>query len=356
MLKNGADKDTSSKYQWLPSEFNLDLDGNVSINSYINNLHPIKYKTLYTSISQIFAQFVPLFENVLTDLQHPRPNRIKGEIDYASGSPYPPRNWDYGSDDEPDEIFDRRFQAHLPLPSKVPEWKDLDYPLEYMLKGRSLQVIVKLANIVLTPEKPNYKGGSWHVEGMKNERIVATGIYYYDTDNISESRLSFRTAIDNPHYMQDDRKGVKFIYGLPDEFQMNQVVGSVITRNDRCLAFPNTYQHQVQPFELVDKTRPGYRKILVFFLVDPAIEILSTARVPPQQTEWYRYLLYTIRRGTHLEMLPAEILAHILKYVDGSMSREEMAHHMRELMKERSTFVKRNSEVVFERMYTLCEH
>jgi hypothetical protein len=124
----------------------------------------------------------------------------------------------------------------------------------------------------------------------------------------------------------------------------------------RCLAFPNTYQHQVQPFELVDKTRPGYRKILVFFLVDPAIEILSTARVPPQQTEWYRYLLYTIRRGTHLEMLPAEILAHILKYVDGSMSREEMAHHMRELMKERSTFVKRNSEVVFERMYTLCEH
>jgi hypothetical protein len=124
----------------------------------------------------------------------------------------------------------------------------------------------------------------------------------------------------------------------------------------RCLAFPNTYQHQVQPFELVDKTRPGYRKILVFFLVDPAIEILSTARVPPQHTEWYRYLLYTIRRGTYLEMLPDEILAHVLKYVDGPMSREEMAHHMRELMQERSTFVKRNSEVVFERTYTLCEH
>ncbi len=40
-------------------------------------------------------------------------------------------------------------------------------------------VIVKLANIVLTPEKPRYEGGSWHVEGMMNERIVSSGIYYY---------------------------------------------------------------------------------------------------------------------------------------------------------------------------------
>ena len=33
------------------------------------------------------------------------------------------------------------------------------------LKGKTLQVIVKLANIVLTPEKPEYSGGTWHVEG-----------------------------------------------------------------------------------------------------------------------------------------------------------------------------------------------
>jgi len=29
----------------------------------------------------------------------------------------------------------------------------------------SKPVIVKLANIHLTPDKPTYKGGSWHVEG-----------------------------------------------------------------------------------------------------------------------------------------------------------------------------------------------
>lgn len=124
----------------------------------------------------------------------------------------------------------------------------------------------------------------------------------------------------------------------------------------RCLVFPNIYQHQVQPFELVDKSKPGYRKILVFFLVDPAVEILSTALVPPQQTEWYRHLIYSARRGTYLELVPDEILAHILKYVDGPMSQAEMTHHMRQLMEERSKFVKHNSVCNFERFYTLCEH
>ena len=33
------------------------------------------------------------------------------------------------------------------------------------LCGTTMQVIVKLANIVLTPEKPEYGGGTWHVEG-----------------------------------------------------------------------------------------------------------------------------------------------------------------------------------------------
>ena len=66
-----------------------------------------------------------------------------------------------------------------------------------------------------TPEKPEYKGGSWHVEGMLNERIVASGIYYYDQEcvtiqtswgpalthifrNITSSELAFRIAIQTP--------------------------------------------------------------------------------------------------------------------------------------------------------------
>jgi hypothetical protein len=30
---------------------------------------------------------------------------------------------------------------------------------------RGLQIVVKLTNIYLTPERPRYDGGTWHVEG-----------------------------------------------------------------------------------------------------------------------------------------------------------------------------------------------
>ena len=45
--------------------------------------------------------------------------------------------------------------------------RSLDLRKEY---GK-LQIIVKLANIHLTPEKPKYEGGSWHVEGQLNENM-----------------------------------------------------------------------------------------------------------------------------------------------------------------------------------------
>lgn len=65
-----------------------------------------------------------------------------------------------------------------------------------------------------------------------------------------------------------------------------QQLGSVTEVEDRCVVFPNIYQHKVEPFELVDKTNPGVRKILAFFLVNPTKTIASTAMVPPQQQDW----------------------------------------------------------------------
>ena len=62
-------------------------------------------------------------------------------------------------------------------------------------KDRGLQVIFKLANIHLDPSKPEYEGGTWHVEGALNEHICATALYYYDQENITDSHLSFRQSI-----------------------------------------------------------------------------------------------------------------------------------------------------------------
>lgn len=63
-------------------------------------------------------------------------------------------------------------------------------------REEGLQVIVKLASIELMPEKPSYEGGSWHVEGLLNEHIAATALYYYDVENVTEARISFRTEAD----------------------------------------------------------------------------------------------------------------------------------------------------------------
>lgn len=67
----------------------------------------------------------------------------------------------------------RRTHLVLPEPGifQLPEKtitsvsdKAVDLKRDYGHRG--LQVIVKLATISLTPEKPSYEGGSWHVEGQ----------------------------------------------------------------------------------------------------------------------------------------------------------------------------------------------
>lgn len=51
---------------------------------------------------------------------------------------------------------------------------------------------------------------------MANERIIASGIYYYDCENVEENRLAFRTAVNSNeiYYDQDDQHGTRQAYGL----------------------------------------------------------------------------------------------------------------------------------------------
>lgn len=55
-------------------------------------------------------------------------------------------------------------EAILPEPR---EFAEIDYSpkrrLRRMFKKHGLQVIVKMASIELTPEKPHFPAGSWHV-------------------------------------------------------------------------------------------------------------------------------------------------------------------------------------------------
>lgn len=329
----------SERFQWLPTDVDVSDDGDVTFRSYVNNVHPEAHHELASVLPDLFARFLPLWENVLTDLRHPRPLRIEADPYgwYDSEPEYPDRS-SY-SDDEAyaeavqawEEAEDDWWENRRPVIPDAPVFTPPEVPDDAArvdLRGRRLQVIVKLATIHLTPDKPEYPGGSWHVEGMLNERIVSTGIYYWDSENITESRLSFRAAVDDPDYEQNDDNGVREVYGLENEEALNQILGSASTPQGRCLAFPNILQHRVGSFRLVDPTRPGHRKILAFFLVDPSEEIVSTSDVPPQQP-WSEA---------------------------STMTLEQAKAYREQLMQERKFFVDEHNEQLYEREFSLCEH
>ncbi|MFI8961878.1 DUF4246 domain-containing protein [Streptomyces sp. NPDC053493] len=329
----------SEKFQWLPTDVDVSDDGDVAFRSYVNNVHPEDHRELAAVLPELFGRMRPLLENVLTDLRHPRPLRIEADPYgwYESEPAYPDRS-DYGDDEAyaqarrawevaQDDWWENRRPVVPDAPDfTAPELPDASARVD--LRGRRLQVVVKLATVHLTPEKPEYAGGTWHVEGMLNERIVSTGIYYWDSENITESRLSFRAALDDPDYEQNDDDGVREVYGLENEDALNQVLGSASTPAGRCLAFPNILQHRVGSFRLVDPTRPGHRKILAFFLVDPSETIVSTSDVPPQQP-WSDTCTMTL---------------------------EQAKEYREQLMKERKFFVDEHNDQLYEREFSLCEH
>jgi len=129
-----------------------------------------------------------------------------------------------------------------------------------------------------------------------------------------------------------------------------QDIGDVITKTHRCVAFPNLYQHQVQPFRLEDPTKPGHRKILVFFLVDPTQKILSATDVVPQQREWVTEAMYHAGQNSAFAKLPIELLTMISSKNEGAMTRLEAEKYREELMSERVTAVEESDRTYFGRV------
>ena len=232
----------------------------------------------------------------------------------------------------------RRQQLGYPIfnPSYTP------YPTIFKLPSH-IQVIVKIASITTTPEKPLYKGGSWHLEGTDSESILATGIYYFDTN--LDSQLSFRTLNDPPDYEQNDREGVEEVYGIVDEQVLVTYLGKVECRQGRMVVFKNFCQHRVEAFEGI-----GTRKILAFFLVNPTKKVLSTKQVPFQNLD----LLVEFLRVVMRDRLPIEVLEIIGRYA-GAFGIGEARKFRAELMEARSAAnqdINDDDELVF----SLCEH
>lgn len=159
-------------------------------------------------------------------------------------------------------------------------------------------------------------------------------------------------------YPPDYHDWVPAIFGCESDGPGVQVVGSVETCEGRLLTFPNILQHQVQPFSLVDPTKPGHRKILALFLVDPNLPILSTANVPCQQRDWWSE--YISQLGTGLDRLPVELQDAVFQEVSGIDAFPLGLDHAKDmrlkLMDERKAFVKKQDEAFEGLAFSLCEH
>ena len=142
----------SDQFSWLPTDFAISPDGSSArALAYINNLSRAEYPALYPVIERLVARFVPLWERVLGETrmgeQYNLPSRIGADAQHQ-GYEWVPRDrfaksglalggWGDGGK------FD------LALPSITFPFKPYKIPPPVNLRGRNIQVIVKLANIHL---------------------------------------------------------------------------------------------------------------------------------------------------------------------------------------------------------------
>ncbi|KAH7068434.1 hypothetical protein BKA63DRAFT_536755 [Paraphoma chrysanthemicola] len=388
----------SETYQWLPANVAFQDDGSVRFTSYINNLHPIRYSTVYSTIEQLIQTSLPLWDQCLFS------------VAYGAGQGY---EEGYEEDEPGDESQDINYYKWKVLRKpKLPEpsYTTIDYTpkdgerLVHRFRELGLQIIVKMASIELTPAKPEFPAGGWHVEGQMNEHICATALYYLDSENITDSSLSFRMQTPRDLHsggvyyeiQQGNYRWMEAVFGTNFGNRNSpclQNYGSVNTPEGRLLAFSNAFQHRVSGFRLSDPTKPGHRRFIALWLVDPAKRIISTANVPPQRMSWYADAILgtdpELRKAVSAKLpaelveliqerglqmpsndnsvgdsrmkLPEELMDLVRGFLETDeealpMSVQEAREHRVKLMTERSAFIKKAGNEWQRASYSFCEH
>lgn len=155
------------------------VDSNIyRITSYINNLHPRGNEPLYEAVEKIIAKAIPLWNRTLGPLSDDPGSPVvripfEGPVYNPDPNNVPDDEKPQQRDDEDEDDYWERLVSEwrptllvYPEPRKFVKPKESAFDLREKFAEKGLQVIVKLANIHLTPEKPEYAGGTWHVEGQ----------------------------------------------------------------------------------------------------------------------------------------------------------------------------------------------
>ncbi|KAJ3243406.1 hypothetical protein HDU77_010428 [Chytriomyces hyalinus] len=373
---------------WLPSKFAVDQNGSVTIQSRINNLDQTKENSnVYRAIAGAFETLLPMFERALQARYQPQQQRFSHFRAKRVLSNNHPLKWEtarcieclkenftgpaYADKDAPSFLLceacykewlkadTHAFETHK-FHALQYSAKDIAYnliqpinhatPIPRLLWNRNLHVITRMLDVHLTPQNPTYKGFPWHIEGKSNQHIVATGIVYLETTNITPSRLTFqqlntrRPNSYSPHLMHKIHGSETNVVDLLHGFKHNtsnsaEVIGQTRALENRAVVFPNMYPHRIESFSLVDRRKDGHRKALVFFLVYPLLlarkgnvvvpRVISSEFIPRQEKWWVVETIMELFQG----VLPRELCALIAEYVPHH-SKEEANNDAKRMMKE----------------------
>jgi hypothetical protein len=149
------------------------------ITSYINSLDPENHGDLYAVVERIIEQAIPFHSGMLPLRQSEVANgndelnttTLNNKYNYngLDDEDIDDETWETVTEEEEaalDEKYHQNKDTILPdaggfVAPSLPISPMVDLRRDYAHRG--LQIILKLANIELTPDKPESEGGNWHV-------------------------------------------------------------------------------------------------------------------------------------------------------------------------------------------------
>jgi hypothetical protein len=212
--------------------------------------------------------------------------------------------------------------------------------------GQKLQVITKIVEYELGPGETHE--GMWHVEGIPDEEIVATAMYFLHCgDDIKGGNILFQRAF----HGGDERRMEYFHDRHPKQDEITEKglvpLSQVETLTNRMLVFPNSHVNKVtkiqnnvieedsekdQKISNNESTQPQKKKICV----DVPSESISDSNITPNEKQKRRIVTFFLVNPEKRIISTREVKPQ-QKEAGGSMNRGEAMKHRLDLMKERTS-------------------
>ena len=142
---------------------------------------------------------------------------------------------------------------------------------------KKLQFYIKVVDMMI-PSELSYNG-VWHLEGVPEEHIIATGLCYLpyeikteDSDSKIDISIAFKrvmTKREAERLYYSIGQGEPYLHSYLNKTLMPLGTHHIDDKN--IIVFPNTHVHRVQGFGA--DSRDIHRKFIAFFLVDPSKEV-----------------------------------------------------------------------------------